>query len=280
MQLTGPDIAGDSPLQRKIYSIIFKADTPAGKAFDIVLLIVILISVIAVMLETVEELDTRFHNLFIFIEWTVTILFTIEYLLRMYCVKRPMHYIWSFYGVIDLLSIAPTYLSLLIPGSRYLLTIRAIRLLRIFRILKLARYLIESEVLKDALSRSRFKITVFLGAVLMIVLMVGTAMYLIESPYNDGFSSIPRAIYWAIVTVTTVGFGDIIPMTIVGQVLASLLMVTGYAIIAVPTGIVSVELAGATERQKYRQTCDNCGLSSHDPDARYCKKCGNELDID
>ncbi|MEX0596508.1 MAG: ion transporter [Candidatus Paceibacterota bacterium] len=231
-------------LKNKLFEIIFEAETPTGKKFDIVLLWVILISVGFAMLETVPSMNQKFGSLFYVLEWIFTIIFTIEYGLRIYCIKFPKHYIFSFFGMIDLLSIIPTYLSFLFPGSQSLIIIRSIRLLRIFRILKLARYLGEAHVLMTALKASRIKVTVFIGAVAIIVLIVGALMYLIEGPPN-GFTSVPISAYWAIVTVTTVGFGDITPQTPLGQMLASFLMILGYGFIAIPTGIVSVELANA-----------------------------------
>ena len=268
---------GKGKLKQKIYRIIFEADTQAGKAFDVTLLVLILLSVVAVMLETMEGMSVRYKTLLIYAEWFFTIIFSIEYLLRIYCVKRPVSYTWSFYGIIDLLAILPTYLSLLLPGSQYFLTLRIFRLLRIFRIFKLSRYLVESQVLKQALQASRPKITVFLLTVVSIVLIVGSLMYVIEGGPESGFSSIPKSMYWAIVTLTTVGFGDITPVTPLGQFLASLLMITGYAIIAVPTGIVTVELAQASQASKQLKVCGNCGLAGHDKDAEFCKKCGNPI---
>lgn len=266
-------------LRGRIHAIIFEADTPLGKLFDIVLLVLILASVLAVMLETVHELDSKYHTLFLTIEWIVTILFTIEYLLRIYSVMRPSKYIFSFYGIIDLMAILPAYISLLIAGSQYLLTIRALRLLRIFRVFKLARYLVEGRVLMHALKASRPKIIVFLTTIFSLVIFIGTLMYLIEGDSDSGFTSIPRSVYWAIVTITTVGYGDIAPVTTLGQMLSAALMVLGYAIIAIPTGIVSVELAQASRELKAVNTtsCPSCAKEGHDIDAEFCKFCGANL---
>lgn len=262
--------------QVHLYEIIFEADTPLGKLFDIALLISILTSVIAVMLESVSFIDERFHKELRIIEWIFTIGFSIEYVLRIVTSKKPFNYIFSFYGIIDLLAIIPTYLSLIVVGSQTLVVIRAIRLLRVFRIFKLARYIGEGKYLIAAMKASGAKITVFLGAVLSMTVVMGTLMYLIEG-HDHGFTSIPRSIYWAIVTMTTVGYGDISPQTAFGQFIASIVMITGYAIIAVPTGIVSVELSRGADVNVNTQVCTNCGFDDHDDDATYCKKCGENL---
>lgn len=270
-----------SPFQQKIHEIIFEADTPAGKAFDVILLWLIGISVIVVMLESVPRISSQYQTLFTIIEWVVTILFTIEYILRICSVHKPLVYIFSFYGLVDLLSILPTFLSLFLPGTQYLVTIRALRLLRVFRILKLSNYLSQGAILVEALKASRTKITVFMMAVMAIVIIVGSFMYLIEGTYpNTAFTSIPVSIYWAIVTLTTVGFGDIVPKTELGQFLSAVLMILGYAIIAVPTGIVSTEIskAGKVEEQEINTTsCPSCSRYGHDSDATYCKFCGHAL---
>jgi len=259
-----------------IYEIIFEADTKAGKAFDIALLFAILASVIVVMLESVAFIDEKFHYELNIIEWTFTIGFSIEYIARIISSKKPLNYILSFYGLIDLLSIVPTYLSLIFVGGESLLVIRAIRLLRVFRIFKLARFIGQGRYLMAAMRASREKLIVFLGAVLAMTMVMGTLMYLIEGQEN-GFTSIPRSIYWAIVTMTTVGYGDISPQTAIGQFMASIVMITGYAIIAVPTGIVTVELSKAAHVSTNTQVCSNCGFEQHDDDAKYCKKCGEDL---
>ncbi|MEL6845316.1 MAG: ion transporter, partial [Bacteroidota bacterium] len=212
-------------LRFKVHEIIFEADTPAGKGFDVALLVLIVLSVVVVMLESVESIAHAFGTFFLYLEWIVTVLFTLEYVLRIYAIKKPWNYIFSFYGIVDLLSILPTYLSLVVAGSHFLVTIRALRLLRIFRILKLGNYLRQSEILVLALRASRTKITVFLFAVLTIVIIVGSTMYLVEGGEGSKFSSIPRSIYWAIVTLTTVGYGDISPTTDFGQFLAAIVMI-------------------------------------------------------
>lgn len=266
-------------LRDRIHEIIFEADTPAGKIFDVVLLMGILISVVAVMLESVDWINEKYASLFFYVEWGLTLLFTLEFVLRIYSVRKPWRYVVSFFGLVDLLSILPTYLSLFIPGTQFLITIRALRLLRVFRILKLTNYLRESQTLLVALRASRTKITVFLFAILTSTIIIGSTMYLVEGESNSGFTSIPRSVYWAIVTLTTVGYGDIAPSTPLGQFLSAVLMVMGYGVIAVPTGIVSVELAHAddTDRKLNTISCTNCSLSGHDNDAKYCKYCGEQL---
>ena len=258
-----------------LHEIIFEADTPAGKAFDIVLLITISLSVLAVLIDSVGSIHQKYGHELLIAEWLFTILFSIEYFLRVYTVSKPRKYILSFYGLIDLLAILPTYLSLLFTGTQYLLVIRMLRLLRVFRVLKLARFVGASEMLGIAMKNSRHKIIVFLEVVITMVVIMGSLMYLIEGPDN-GFTSIPVSIYWAIVTLTTVGYGDIAPQTFLGQTLDSVIMITGYAIIAVPTGIISVEMAKASQKTN-TQVCRNCGLNNHDDDARVCKKCGDPL---
>jgi voltage-gated potassium channel len=260
-----------------LHEIIFEADTPAGKTFDIVLLILIVLSVIAVMLESVVSIRLQYGIWLRAFEWIVTILFTVEYLLRLYCVGSPARYARSFFGIVDLLSILPSYLSVIIPGAQSFMVIRALRLLRIFRVLKLAHFVGEASELGAALRASARKIIVFVGAVLTIVVIVGSTMYLIEGEAN-GFTNIPVSIYWAIVTMTTVGYGDIAPQTPVGKILASAIMIMGYGIIAVPTGIVSVELAGVVRGKKITtQSCPECAAEGHDADASNCKYCGTKL---
>lgn len=256
-----------------LHEIIFEADTPAGKAFDIMLLFCIVVSVGAVILESVASIRQAYGSYLRTLEWTFTILFTIEYGLRLISVRRPLHYALSFYGIVDLLAILPTYLSFFIAGSHSLIVIRALRLLRVFRVLKLGHFVGAEKLLQTALKASMRKIVVFLGTVLTLVLIIGSLMYLIEGEQN-GFTSIPQAVYWAIVTMTTVGYGDIAPQTVLGQLFASAVMIIGYAIIAVPTGIVTVELAQASRRAVSTQACPNCSREGHDPDARYCKHCG------
>jgi voltage-gated potassium channel len=267
-----------SERRARLHEIIFEADTPVGKAFDVGLLLAITLSVVAVMLETVGPVRARFGRALYLAEWFFTILFTIEYLLRLACVRHPLRYARSFFGIVDLLAVLPTYLSLLIVGAQSLLVIRVIRLLRIFRIFKLTRYLGEARTLTVALRASRHKIVVFLGGVLSVVVIVGALMYLIEGP-ESGFTSIPRGVYWAVVTMTTVGYGDIAPESVVGQALAAFIMILGYAIIAVPTGIVSAELVEAAHKKGdvTTQACPACGGEGHDHDAVHCKHCGERL---
>ncbi len=260
--------------KERVADIIFESDTFYGKLFDVVLLWAILLSVLEVMIESVTDLRLEYGNLLSYAEWLFTILFTVEYLARIWVAKNPWKYIFSFYGLVDLFSIVPTYLGLFITGSSYLRTIRIFRLLRVFRILKLVRYLSEADNLLNALKASRAKITVFLMGVVVVAVIVGTVMYIIEGP-EAGFTSIPRSIYWAIVTVTTVGFGDITPQSVFGQTLASLLMIVGYGIIAVPTGIVSAEFATIT-REGGHLTCGDCHHEVELQD-HFCKNCGKEL---
>ncbi|RDV14025.1 ion transporter [Pontibacter diazotrophicus] len=265
-----------STLRKKLYTIIFEAETTGGKAFDVVLLLLILLSVLVVSLESIEEINDKYLPLFRFLEWTFTILFTIEYALRIYSTPRPFKYIFSFFGIVDLLSILPSYLSLLIFGSQYLSVVRVLRLIRIARIFKLTRFINEGQVLSKALRASMNKILVFLGVVLLVVVIVGSLMYLIEGEAS-GFTSIPKSIYWTIVTLTTVGYGDIAPVTTLGQMLASCIMIMGYGIIAVPTGIVSVELAKSDRGTDTTRVCPNCHVEGHPADANYCFNCGYKL---
>ncbi|MEE9542737.1 MAG: ion transporter [Thermodesulfobacteriota bacterium] len=268
---------GLGPLRLILQQTIFEAETRAGKIFDILLIISILCSVAAVMLDSVISIRARYGDILHDVEWFFTILFTIEYILRLACVGRPLKYATSFFGAVDLVSIVPTYLSLLLPGSQFLLVIRILRVLRIFRVLKFVQYLEESRLLMEALRESRKKITVFLFTVLTLVVILGSIMYLIEGEAN-GFTSIPRSIYWAIVTLTTVGYGDISPNTFPGQVLASFIMLLGYGIIAVPTGMVTARVAMAVRNKKVStHACPECTTEGHDYDAKYCKCCGEEL---
>ena len=269
--------------RRQLNVIIFGADTPLGKLFDVVLLWAIVLSIALVILESVPAARAEYGTLLRGLEWFFTGLFTLEYLARLYSAWHPLRYAFSFFGVVDFLAIIPGYLSLIIVGSQYLLAVRALRLLRIFRVLKLSRYLGEVNVLTAALRASRFKITVFLYTVLTIVVIMGSIMYLVEGPQN-GFTSIPISIYWAIVTLTTVGYGDISPKTPLGQIISSTLMITGYGIIAVPTGIFTAELARAShlpekqnDERQHKKHCKKCGLEIHDPDAAFCKRCGTPL---
>ena len=265
-----------SSRRAKLHEIIFEADTPGGKAFDVALLVLIVASVVAVMLESVAPVREAYGPILRGFEWMVTILFTIEYVLRLYSVGRPLAYAFSFFGVVDLLAILPTYLSIVFTGAQSLLVIRALRLLRVFRVLKLVHFVGEASELRAALHASARKIIVFLGAVVTIDLIVGALMYLIEGE-PSGFTSIPQGMYWAIVTMTTVGYGDIAPQTVPGKFLAALIMILGYGIIAVPTGIVSVEMSVTKTRTVSTQVCPNCASEGHDPNARFCKDCGASL---
>ena len=261
-------------LKERLYEIIFEADTRAGKWFDITLLWVILFSITLVMLESIQSVNTTYGVWLKWAEWTVTIIFSIEYILRIIVLKKAWAYIFSFYGLVDLLSILPSYLSLFIIGANGLMVIRALRLLRIFRILKLSRYTKEAGLIVRALKDSKHKLSVFLAAILTIVTILGTIMYLIEGEKN-GFTSIPESIYWAIVTITTVGYGDIAPHTDLGKLISSFLMIMGYAIIAIPTGIVTVNMT--RKKEITTQVCPYCLIEGHDNDAIYCKHCGNKL---
>lgn len=261
--------------KHRLHEIIYEADTPAGKLFDVVLLIAILASILFVMLESVESIQKKHGDLLNIAEWVITILFSIEYIIRIISIKKPVRYIFSFYGVIDFLSTIPKYLSIFLVGSHNLAALRALRLLRVFRILKLARYIGESNRLLVALRASRAKIAVFLFFVVIICIILGTVMYMIEGSEN-GFTSIPRSVYWAIVTLTTVGYGDIAPGTPLGQLIASAIMILGYAIIAIPTGIVSSEMT----RMKVHtntQACPSCLKESHQDGADFCYHCGSKL---
>jgi len=262
----------------RLHEIIFEADSRAGRLFDLALIWLILLSVATVILESVRQVRLQYGQLLYALEWLFTLLFTLEYLLRLLSVRRPLRYATSFFGVVDLLAIIPTYLSILVPGSQYLLVIRILRLLRVFRLLKLSEYVTEADTLRRALHASQRKISVFLSAVILLVVIIGALMYVIEGEAH-GFTSIPVSIYWAIVTLTTVGYGDLSPRTPFGQILASIVMIIGYGIIAVPTGIVSVELAHAVRAQQEvsRQSCPECSAEGHDPDAHYCKYCGASL---
>lgn len=262
--------------RERLHEIIFEADTPEGKAFDVTLIWFIICSVILVSIDSVEAINVNYGRELYIAEWVFTIIFSIEYFIRMLAVKKPIKYIFSFFGVIDLLAILPTYLSVLFPGAQALQAIRIFRLLRVFRIFKLGIYLGEADLLSNALKASRHKITVFLAFILATVISVGSLMYVIEGSQN-GFTSIPVSIYWAIVTMTTVGYGDIAPQTPVGQILASLIMIAGYAIIAIPTGIVTSEIARASNHKVSTQACPSCSLQDHDIDAKFCKACGSHL---
>jgi len=281
-----PRTKSEKGWRHKVHEVIYEADTPMGKWFDILLFILIIISVLLVMLESVKWIDATYHqSLFVF-EWIITILFTIEYIARIVTIKKPWKYIFSFYGIIDFLSTIPLYLSYILVGSQVFLAVRALRLLRIFRILKLVRFLGEASQLRKALKDSRAKITVFLFAVFIIAVIMGTLMYYIEGE-EAGFTSIPTSIYWTIVTLTTVGYGDIAPITPQGQLIATMIMLLGYGIIAVPTGIVTAEMGKQVKSKKdadddqyvhvNTQACTTCAKEGHRDDAKYCYNCGSEL---
>ncbi len=267
-----------SPWREALNDIIFGAETKTGRAFDVLLIISILLSVMVVMLDSVESIQQHHAVLLYYLEWSFTVLFTVEYLLRLICVRRPWLYMRSFFGIVDLISIIPTYFSLFIPTAKYLLTFRVLRLLRIFRILKLSEYMGEARVLMDALQSSSRKVMVFLYTVITLVIVFGSLMYVVEGSDN-GFTSIPKSIYWAVVTLTTVGYGDISPQSPLGQTIASMIMILGYGIIAVPTGIYSAELVKTYRVGDIRNdACPSCGRTGHDVDAGFCKYCGHELD--
>lgn len=265
------------PWKRKLHDIIYEADTKSGKLFDVILLVAIIASIVLVMLESVEYIDNEYHDLLNIGEWIITILFSIEYILRIISIQKPFKYIFSFFGIIDLLSTIPKYLSFILLGSHNLIALRALRLLRVFRILKLARYIGASNRLLVALRASKAKIAVFLFFLVIICIILGTVMYMVEGAEN-GFTNIPKSIYWAIVTLTTVGFGDITPQTPVGQLISSIIMILGYSIIAIPTGIVSSEITKADSNvQTTTLSCPNCLKENHKDKAEYCYNCGFKL---
>ncbi|NUO00039.1 MAG: ion transporter [Saprospiraceae bacterium] len=270
--------SGNSRLRERLHEIIFEADTWEGKLFDLVIMALIVISTLVVIIESVDWIGVKFGRTLYLLEWGFTAIFTLEFLLRLYTVKRPMRYVFSFFGFIDLLSVIPAYVGLIIPGAQSLIAIRALRLIRIFRVFKLGYFLKEGFVIVGALRASRAKITVFLTFILLSIIVIGAIMYLVEGGMNDDFSSIPKSMYWAIVTLTTVGYGDITPITGFGQFLSALVMIMGYAVIAVPTGIVSSELIQATKKVSTNtQACPACSNQGHDDDANFCKYCGSKL---
>ena len=272
----GAVLNGRAAWRERLRIIIFEADTAPGKAFDVALLVAIVVSVLAVMLESVPSLRAQHGPLLIGVEWGFTVLFTVEYVMRLICVEKPGGYARSFFGLVDLMAVLPTYLSLIVPGSQSLLVIRALRLLRVFRVFKAGRLLGAENLLMTALRTSRAKVVVFMGGVLILVMILGSAMYLIEGA-ERGFTSIPLAMYWAIVTMTTVGYGDIAPQTVYGKVLASVVMILGYSIIAVPTGIVTAEIFEAARRPETTRSCPSCTSEGHLLDARFCRDCGAPL---
>jgi len=264
-----------SSIKERIKIMIFGTDTPGGKLFDLVLIITIFLSIISVLVDSVNEYHQKYGYILRVAEWIFTIMFTIEYFLRIYCIRKPVSYIFSFFGIIDLLAVLPTYISLFIPGTEVLQVIRVLRVLRVFRVLKLVQYIGEADLLVKAMVASRRKIFVFLFALMNIVVILGSIMYLIEGQ-SSGFTSIPRSIYWAIVTLTTVGYGDISPITNLGQAIAAVIMITGYSIIAVPTGIVTAELTFAANKTG-KQECIICGMGDLNDDAKFCSSCGAKL---
>jgi len=265
-------------LRAWLYTVIFEADTRAGRRFDLALIVAILASVAVVVLDSVQAISARHGDILGALEWFFTLLFTVEYLARLYCVRRPLRYATSFFGAIDFLSVLPTYLAMLMPGAHVLLDVRILRLLRIFRILKLTSYVEEYGMLTRALLASRRKILIFLSVVMMVVLLLGTVMYVVEGPGN-GFTSIPTSVYWAITAITTVGFGDIVPKTDIGRAISSVMMLLGWGILAVPTGIISSEMTMQNRlfRLTTTRTCPECLSEGHEADARFCKDCGAPL---
>jgi voltage-gated potassium channel len=268
-----------NPIRDRLYQILFEADTRAGKLFDVALFIFIMLSVTATILISVESIKDQYGTLLTACNWLITLLFTVEYSLRLYCAKKTFRYARSFFGVVDLLAVLPTYLSLIIPNTRFLDVIRILRMLRIFRVMKMVQYVDDGDLLLNALVSSRRKIGIFLFTVLTLVVILGSLMYVIEGGANSGFTSIPVGIYWAIVTLTTVGYGDISPQTGLGQTLAALIMIIGYSIIAVPTGIISAEVGRSSVQNKKSIPCPSCQATDHDPDAEHCKYCGAKLSL-
>lgn len=271
------NIESESTLKRQLRTIIFGTDTPAGRYFDIALMVCIVLSVGLVFLDTVEMFHREYGQIIRVLEWVFTVIFTIEYGLRLYCATHPVLYARSFYGVVDLLSVLPSYLALLIPGANFTLVIRILRLFRIFRVLKLLRYLSEGNVLLRAMMQSSRKVFLFFFSVSLIVMVLSAVMYVVEGPDN-GFSSIPKSVYWTIVTITTVGYGDITPKTGLGQAIAAFTMLIGYSIIAIPTGILTAEISQEVGRHRDLRSCNQCHKTGHDLDAMYCSRCGCELD--
>ncbi|MDP9177258.1 MAG: ion transporter [Gemmatimonadota bacterium] len=275
----GPDAehASEVPWRARLHEIVFEADTPEGRAFDVALIVVIVLSVATVMLDSSREFSSRYSNALRLAEWGFTALFTVEYIVRLLAVRRPLRYALSFFGLVDLLALLPSYVSLFVPAGRYLLVVRVLRLLRIFRVLKLGKFLSEGAILGQAIRASRHKILVFLSVVLSVVVLIGAVMYVVEGEAN-GFTSIPASMYWAVVTLTTVGYGDVTPQTPLGKLLASVVMILGYGIIAVPTGIFTAELAQVSREIVLNQhSCPECGIRGHLTDAKFCRKCGGQL---
>ena len=264
-------------LRDKLRIIIFEADTKAGRRFDVTLIGMILLSVLTVMLDSVPQINAKYGQQLYYAEWFFTVLFTVEYTVRLWCIEHSWGYAKSFYGVVDLLSVLPTYLSLWFPGAQFFLAVRILRVLRVFRVLRMVRYVGEAELIAQALAASRRKIIVFVASVLALMVIFGALMYVVEGGTNPAFASIPQSIYWAVTTMTTVGYGDITPTTPLGQSLASFIMIMGYGIIAVPTGIVTLELNEANRRQANTRTCSDCSAEGHSREASYCWRCGAPL---
>jgi voltage-gated potassium channel len=264
-------------LRDKLRIIIFEADTKAGRRFDVTLIGMILLSVLTVMLDSVPQINVKYGQQLYYAEWFFTVLFTVEYAVRLWCIEHSWGYAKSFYGVVDLLSVLPTYLSLWFPGAQFFLAVRILRVLRVFRVLRMVRYVGEAELIAQALAASRRKIIVFVASVLALMVIFGALMYVVEGGTNPAFASIPQSIYWAVTTMTTVGYGDITPTTPLGQSLASFIMIMGYGIIAVPTGIVTLELNEANRRQANTRTCSDCSAEGHSREASYCWRCGAPL---
>ncbi|WP_351016340.1 ion transporter [Shewanella sp. AC91-MNA-CIBAN-0169] len=267
----------DSPLKKQLRSVIFGTETPAGKRFDIALMVCIVLSVILIFIDTTEYVNSLYGDYISIAEWTFTVLFTVEYILRLYCSLNRLHYARSFFGVVDLVSILPSFLGLIFPGANVALALRVLRLFRVFRVLKLLRYLSDGQILLKAMVQSGRKVFMFFFSVSLIIMVLSVVMYVVEGP-NNGFTSIPKSMYWTVVTITTVGYGDITPQTPLGQGIAALTMLIGYSIIAIPTGILTAEISHEMVRTRDLRKCSNCGKKGHDKDAEYCNHCGSELE--
>ena len=265
------------PDKATLYTVIFGTETPAGRRFDIILIVVILLSISVLFIDSIASVRAHYGGVLYWLEWGFTVLFTLEYAVRVYCAKKRLGYVRSFYGIVDILAVLPTYLAILLPGASLLLMIRLLRVMRIFRVMKLVRYADEEQILWRSLKQSRRKITVFFSSLFILVTLFGSLLYAVEGP-EYGFTSIPVSIYWAVVTITTVGFGDITPQTPLGQAIATLTMLLGYAIIAVPTGIITAHLGREIQRHRDRRRCPQCDKSGHEEDAGFCKFCGGELE--
>ncbi len=271
-----PKSTAEQSFRERLYIVVFEADTRAGQLFDVALIWFILASVLSVMLGSVAAISAKYGDILHSLEWFFTAVFSLEFILRLWCTNKPLKYATSFFGIVDVLAIMPTYISLILPGSQYLLVIRILRVLRIFRVLKLVQFIAEAQVMMHVFKSSGRKLAVFFATVITLVVIFGSVMYMVEGEAN-GFSSIPRSIYWAIVTMTTVGYGDISPKTALGQAIASVVMLLGFTIIAVPTGIVTAELSRTRATRTVTQLCTACKTTDHDSDAKFCKKCGGQL---